>query len=161
VIILFWILTAVFIAADRLTKAAAEANIAPGEIKRIITIGDRDIFYLSLHHNTGAAFSSFSGQTVALAIVTAVALIGITVYYHLQKEKKPFMTVCYAMVIGGGIGNLIDRVFLHQVTDFLNLFPFSFIFNVADICVVIGAILLVLYYLFTPEKPKAEGDSNG
>ena len=62
------------------------------------------------------------------------------------------MTVSYAMIVGGGIGNLIDRVFQGYVTDFIRLFPFDFIFNFADICVVIGAILLMIYYIFIDEK---------
>lgn len=151
-IILFWILTAAFVVIDRLTKAAAEANIGESDLIRVITAGDTDILAFSLHKNTGAAFSSFTGKTAALAVVTAIALVLITIYFHRQKAKHPLMTVSYAMIVGGGIGNLIDRVFQGYVTDFIRLFPFSFIFNFADICVVIGAILLIAYYLFVDEK---------
>lgn len=151
-VILFWILSAAFIVIDRLTKAAAEANIGESDLIRVITAGDTDILAFSLHKNTGAAFSSFTGKTVALAIVTAIALVLITIYFHRQKHKHPLMTVSYAMIVGGGIGNLYDRVFQGYVTDFIRLFPFNFIFNFADVCVVIGAILLIAYYLFLDEK---------
>ena len=151
-IILFWILTAAFVVIDRLTKAAAEANIGESDLIRVITAGDTDILAFSLHKNTGAAFSSFTGKTVALAIVTSIALVLITIYFHRQKLKHPLMTVSYAMIVGGGIGNLYDRIFQGYVTDFIRLFPFNFIFNFADICVVIGAILLIVYYLFLDEK---------
>lgn len=151
-VILFWILSAAFIVIDRLTKAAAEANIGESDLIRVITAGDTDILAFSLHQNTGAAFSSFTGKTVALAIVTAIALVLITIYFHRQKHKHPLMTVSYAMIVGGGIGNLYDRVFQGYVTDFIRLFPFNFIFNFADVCVVIGAILLIAYYLFLDEK---------
>ncbi|MGN0638420.1 MAG: signal peptidase II [Huintestinicola sp.] len=151
-IILFWILTAAFMVIDRLTKAAAEANIGESDHIRVITAGDTDILAFSLHKNTGAAFSSFTGKTVALAAVTAIALVLITIYFHRQKHKHPLMTVSYAMIVGGGIGNLYDRIFQGYVTDFIRLFPFNFIFNFADICVVIGAILLIAYYLFIDEK---------
>ncbi|MCI7767305.1 MAG: signal peptidase II [Oscillospiraceae bacterium] len=151
-IILFWILSAAFVVIDRLTKAAAEANIEGSEIIRVLTAGETDILAFSLHKNTGAAFSSFTGKTAALAAVTAVGLVLITIYFHRQKHKHPLMTVSYAMIVGGGIGNLYDRIFQGYVTDFIRLFPFNFIFNFADICVVIGAILLIAYYLFVDEK---------
>lgn len=151
-IILFWILSAAFVVIDRLTKAAAEANIGESDLIRVITAGDTDILAFSLHKNTGAAFSSFTGKTAALAIVTAIALVLITIYFHRQKHKHPLMTVSYAMIVGGGIGNLYDRIFQGYVTDFIRLFPFNFIFNFADVCVVIGAILLIVYYLFIDEK---------
>ena len=151
-IILFWILSAAFVVIDRLTKAAAESSIGESDLIRVITAGDMDILAFSLHKNTGAAFSSFTGKTVALAIVTAIALVLITIYFHRQKHKHPLMAVSYAMIVGGGIGNLYDRVFQGYVTDFIRLFPFNFIFNFADVCVVIGAILLIVYYLFIDEK---------
>lgn len=151
-IVLFWILAVVFTVIDRVTKVIAEENMVAGEIVRVISAGDRDILSFSLHQNTGAAFSSFSGKTMALAAVTAVAMILITVYFHRQPRKHILMTVSYAMIIGGGVGNFIDRVSQGYVTDFIRLFPFTFIFNFADICVVIGAVFLIFYYLFLDEK---------
>ncbi len=151
-IILFWVLVVAFTVIDRVTKYIAEGNIAENELIRVISAGETDILSFSLHKNTGAAFSSFTGQTVALAAVTAVAMVLMTVYFHRIKHKHLLMTISFAMVIGGGIGNFIDRVFQGYVTDFIRLFPFTFIFNFADICVVIGAILLILYYIFIDEK---------
>lgn len=150
--VLFWIITVLSAVIDRVTKYIAEQNISEGELIRTLSLGDTDILSFSLHKNTGAAFSSFTGQTAVLAAVTAVAMVLITIYFHKQKHKHPLMTVSFAMIVGGGIGNLIDRVFQGYVTDFIRLFPFSFIFNFADICVVIGAILLIFYYTFIDEK---------
>ena len=62
------------------------------------------------------------------------------------------MTVSFGLIVGGGIGNFIDRVFQGYVTDFIRLFPSNFIFNFADICVVFGAILLIVFYLFIEGK---------
>lgn len=143
---------AVFIAIDLVTKYIAQSAIAEGELIRVLTVGERDILSFSLHKNSGAAFSSFTGQAAALAVVTAIAMVLIVIYFHKQKYKHPFMTVCYAMVVGGGIGNFIDRVYQGYVTDFIRLFPFTFIFNFADICVVIGGIMLVLYYMLIDER---------
>lgn len=148
----FWIMSVLFIVIDRVSKMMAQNNISEGELIKAVTLGDTDILSFSLHKNTGAAFSSFSGKTAALAAVTAVAMVLIIIYFHKASYKHPLMTVSYAMIIGGGIGNFIDRVFQGYVTDFIHLFPFTFIFNFADICVVIGAILLVFYYMFIDEK---------
>lgn len=151
-IILFWMITVLSVVIDRITKYIAESGISEGQLIRAITLGDTDILAFSLHKNTGAAFSSFTGKTMALAIVTAVVMVLITVYFHKQKHKHPLMTVSFGLIVGGGIGNFIDRVFQGYVTDFIRLFPFNFIFNFADICVVFGAILLIVYYLFIEGK---------
>ncbi len=151
-IILFWISVILFTVIDRATKYIAESNISEGELIKVLTLGDTDILAFSLHKNTGAAFSSFTGKTAALAAVTAVAMVLMTVYFHRIKHKHPLETMSFAMIVGGGIGNFIDRVFQGYVTDFIRMFPFSFIFNFADICVVLGAILLIVYYIFIDDK---------
>lgn len=158
--VLFWILTVVLAAADQFTKGIAMEHI-PEEGVCWIKAGEREILSFALHRNTGAAFSSFSGKTAALAAVTALAMAGLIVYFHRIRKKHPLMTASFSMVVGGGIGNLIDRVAKGYVTDFIKLFPFNFIFNFADICVVIGGILLVIYYLFIDDKFHAAPDGLG
>ncbi len=161
--VLFWIITVLSVIIDRATKYIAESEISEGELIKALSLGDTDILSFSLHKNTGAAFSSFTGHTAVLAAVTTVAMAFIIAYFHRQKHKHPLMSVSFAMITGGGIGNLIDRVFQGYVTDFIRLFPFTFIFNFADICVVIGAALLILYYLFIDERyirSRNEGDSD-
>lgn len=150
--VLFWILTVVLAAVDRITKMIAEGGLSDGKYVKALSAGDTDILAFSLHKNTGAAFSSFTGKTLALAAVTSVAMIGITVFFHRIKHKHPLMTVSFGMIIGGGIGNLYDRLIQRYVTDFIHLFPFNFIFNFADICVVIGGILLCVYYVFLDDR---------
>ncbi|MBQ5312288.1 MAG: signal peptidase II, partial [Oscillospiraceae bacterium] len=119
----------------------------------VIKIGDTDILYFSLTHNTGAAFSSFSGKTAILSVFTVIALAGMVVYFYRSKTKSVFKTLTLAMIVGGGAGNLYDRIAFGKVTDFINLFPFNFVFNFADICVVIGAILLTVYMIFLEKEP--------
>lgn len=150
------ILTAVLLAAaDQITKSIASSKLSVGEAVNILKAGDTEILTFSHYHNTGAAFSSMQGQTVLLAAVTVVmmaALIWVIVKYKLNKL---FPLICTAAIIGGGIGNLIDRIRLGYVVDFIILFPFDFIFNIADVGVVIGAILLCAYYIFC-DKEKDE-----
>lgn len=65
-IILFWMITVLSVVIDRITKYIAESGISEGQLIRAITLGDTDILAFSLHKNTGAAFSSFTGKTMAL-----------------------------------------------------------------------------------------------
>ena len=121
--------------------------------EEIIKIGDIDVLYFSLTHNTGAAFSSFTGRTALLSVFTVIALAAMVVYFYRCKTESLFKTVTLAMIVGGGLGNLYDRIAFGMVTDFINLFPFNFVFNFADICVVIGAILLTVYMIFFEKEP--------
>jgi len=146
-ILLFWLCAVGFVAVDFVTKVLAKAYITPGVPQTVIQIGERKILWFTLHYNTGAAFSSFTGQTIALSVVSVILLAVVAVYFY-KTPKNTFTTVVLAMIFGGGVGNLIDRIAFRQVTDFINLFPFNFIFNCADIFVVIGAILICIYGVF-------------
>lgn len=153
-IILFWICVAALAVIDRLTKSLAVNAISEGEIIHLLAFGDTDILSFTMHRNTGAAFSSFTGKTGMLIAVTIIAIAAMVVYFHKEKHKHLLMTLSFALVVGGGIGNLIDRCTQMYVVDFICLFPFTFVFNAADVFVVVGAVLLVAYYLFFDEKYK-------
>lgn len=151
-LILPFVTAIVLAAADQLLKKIAEANLVSGTPVKVITAGNTDILTFSLYRNTGAAFSSFEGKTVFLIIVTTVMMIALAVWLVKSKPKKLLPVICIAAVLGGGIGNLIDRIFLGYVVDYIILFPFTFIFNFADICVVVGAIILGIYFFFFEGK---------
>ena len=111
-------------------------------------------------HNDGAAFSSLRGMQ-GLFILIFLVFTGAVVYEYFRK-RLPFTRfdrVCIAAVYGGGLGNLIDRVRLGYVVDMFNLeFIHYPVFNVADCCIVVGAVLAVVYYLWFYEKyDKREG----
>ncbi|MBR7149940.1 MAG: signal peptidase II [Oscillospiraceae bacterium] len=109
---------------------------------------------LALHrvHNYGAAWSSFSGARWFLIIVTAVGMLALA-YLGRRIVHHPLGRWPLAAVIGGGVGNLIDRVRLGYVVDMLDAVFIDFpVFNVADCFVVCGTIVLCIYYLFYYEK---------
>lgn len=101
------------------------------------------IFYI---RNTGAAFGMFSSHTVLLTIITL--LIIYVFIKHVNKNKfNTLEEVSYGLIFGGAVGNLFDRIINGYVIDFFsfNIFGYSFpVFNVADICVVIGVFLLII-----------------
>lgn len=146
-------------AADQITKLIAVTYLPEKETVNILKAGDTEILSFSRYHNTGAAFGTAQGKTVFLITVTAVLMVFLVWYIARIKPKSKFPLICTAAVIGGGIGNLIDRIRLGYVIDFIILFPFDFIFNIADVCVVIGAILLAVYFVFI-EKEDAPEEEN-
>lgn len=148
IIVICLISVALLAGLDQLFKYLAVSNIAEGQIIKVLSAGEWDILKFTFYKNNGAAFSSLQGKIPFLIAVT-VLMMGLLVFYLIKhKPESKFAVACIVMIIGGGIGNLIDRILLGYVVDFLILWPFTFIFNFADICVVIGAILLMIYIIF-------------
>ena len=104
--------------------------------------------------NTGAAFGIFSGNTTALIFVSILMIVALFVFDFFVKKKNLFYSVSFGLIVGGALGNLYDRVKLGYVRDFIYLdfapdFP---IFNMADSCLCVGAVMMVVYILFMSGK---------
>ena len=112
------------------------------------------IVELTRVHNYGAAWSNFSGMRWFLSAVTAAILIAVLVLLLRGVVRHPAGRVAGALILAGGLGNLIDRVRLGYVVDMFHFvfWPSYPVFNLADICIVAGAILGAIYYLFLYEK---------
>ena len=151
-------LSGALVAADQWLKAWATANLElRGETLPLLG----QLLGLRLTHNYGAAWSSFSGQRLLL-IALPLVIIAAVAYLLIKKiVRHPLGLAACTLVIAGGIGNLIDRIWVGYVVDML-YFPFwvSYpTFNIADVCIVAGAILGSIYYLWIYEKydaPKKE-----
>ena len=116
------------------------------------------IMQLRTVHNYGAAWSSFSGQRILLLFVTSLIISTLILLMARRIVRHPLGVAACCLVISGGIGNLIDRFRVGYVVD---MFHFEFwpsypVFNVADICVVCGAILGAIYYMWIYEKYDAK-----
>ena len=104
-------------------------------------------------HNTGAAWSSFSGKTGLLAVVTIVLMLAVAWLLVKKIVRHPLGVTAGVLILGGGIGNVIDRVCRGYVVDMFDLQFISYpIFNLADCFVVAGVILGAVYYLWFYEK---------
>lgn len=135
------------VALDQLVKYLVVHGMALGESIPVI----EGIFHITRYHNTGAAFSSFEGQRVLL-IAMPVVLIAVGLgYMIMHRDQSRKLLVPIAMIIGGGIGNLIDRIAAGYVVDMFDFRVFP-IFNVADSFVTGGCILLCIYILFFSER---------
>lgn len=137
------ILSIIFLIVDQITKILVVNSLVPGENIEII----KNIFSIIYTNNTGAAFSILLGKRIFL-IVVAVLIIGVLLYYiKRNKIEKKIDIIALSFIIGGSLGNLIDRIIRGYVIDFISIkignynFP---IFNVADILIVIGVFLLLL-----------------
>lgn len=127
---------------DMLSKILVKRFLLLGERHDIIT----NIFYLTYVKNTGAAFSILNNNTLFLIMITMIILI-VLIYYLMHHELKKFEIIGYGLILGGAFGNLFDRVFYGYVIDFIDVYIFGYdypVFNLADIAIVIGVILLVI-----------------
>ena len=116
----------------------------------------QDIFHITYIHNTGAAFSMMEGFRGFLTILPMIMILAALIFMLIKrKSAHPMLMTSVALIAGGGIGNLIDRIFYGYVVDFLDFRVFP-IFNVADIFVCVGCGLLILYVLFIDGKQNNE-----
>lgn len=149
------ILIAVLTAADQLIKLLVVDKIEVGEVIRVIHFGDTEIFNLTHITNKGAAWSMMEGKTWFLVGFPLVIIIGGGVYMYLKRDESRLQNISLALLIAGGIGNLIDRIRLGEVVDYISFKPINFpVFNFADICVVVGVIMLTLYFVFFDKSGK-------
>ena len=131
---------------DRLTKALVMRS---GDARMLIP----GLLRCRPVRNSGMAFSLLSGQTLLLAAATSAVLLGLLVYLLRKPDEHPLTRAGFWLVIGGGLGNLFDRVAYGSVVDFLELTFVRFaIFNVADICVCLGAALALAGMLLMERK---------
>ncbi len=157
---IYAILAAVLVAVDQIVKHLVMTSIGFGEHVPFIPY----ILELTYVENTGAAFSIFSKHTWALALVSLVmsAVLALALWKGLFKH--PFGKLALTLLLAGAVGNLIDRACRGYVVDMFNVLFMRFaVFNVADICVVLGGIAGGIYYLFLMDKlePKKEEPHDG
>ena len=135
---------------DRLTKIFFSQFLSPGETCPVI----KNIFHFTLVHNTGIAFGLFKDHGIVFVIIgiCAVVLLVFNIYYyHKMEELNRTYVVAFSLIFGGAIGNLIDRIFIGHVIDFID-FRIWPVFNVADSAITIGALMILFYCLLRPQS---------
>ncbi len=143
------VIAAVVVIADQLSKLLIQNVTALQDVEII-----RDFFYLTYVKNTGAAWSLFSDMTGVLTLISAVA-VGVMLWYIITKKPKGLTLVAVALMAGGAAGNMIDRLFLQYVRDFLHFYIFGYdfpVFNIADIALCVGVGLLLLSAFLEEEQ---------
>ena len=108
----------------------------------------KDVLHFTHERNEGAAFSMLSDQRWVFMTFSIVAIIGLLIYLIFFRPKSKFVQVTLAMIVGGGIGNMIDRIWLGYVIDFIDFTLINFaVFNIADCFITVGAFALMGYLL--------------
>ncbi|WP_025027680.1 signal peptidase II [Caldalkalibacillus mannanilyticus] len=144
---LYFVIALVVFLLDQGTKKLVMDRMALGESIPILS----DIFFLTSHRNPGAAFGILPNQRWFFIIVTIIVVIGIIYYLIKLKNTKKLLSISLGLILGGALGNFLDRVLYGEVVDFLDVkirlgqFYYDYpIFNIADSALVIGVILLLL-----------------
>jgi|SRR5690625_458804 len=147
----YYLIALVIIGMDQLTKWIIVRTMELGERIPII----ENFFYITSHRNSGAAWGILQGQMTFFYIVTAIVVIGIIFYMQKYAKESKLLAVSLSLILGGAIGNFIDRLLHQEVVDFLDfhIFGYNFpIFNVADSALTIGVILVIIATILDERK---------
>ncbi|MBE7013609.1 MAG: signal peptidase II [Ruminococcaceae bacterium] len=145
---LYFIIISLILVFDIFTKYLSSFYFKVSEIEVI-----KNILYFTYVENRGAAFGIMQNKQWFFILITLILIIAMILYILKVKPQDILLKLSLSFIIGGGIGNLIDRVFKGYVVDFIDLRIINYpVFNIADCFVVIGAVLLCVYILFSKEK---------
>ncbi|HHE40405.1 MAG TPA: signal peptidase II [Candidatus Cloacimonetes bacterium] len=156
-----------FLSLDQVSKMAIRNLFSKTDVNSIPVLGN--FFRLTFVENQGAVFGidpRFGNFTnIILLLLHIIAII--VIIYLFMKNKHSLPRFSFTLILSGAFGNLIDRIFFGKVTDFLDVDFLNitigkwqidrwYVFNIADSCIVVGVILLIIYYLFVENSAKEE-----
>lgn len=161
--VIYYIIALIVIVIDQWSKWLVVKKMELGESIPVID----QFFYLTSHRNRGAAWGILQGQMWFFYIITVI-VIGIVIYYIWKLAKsQPLLGWALGLILGGAIGNFIDRLIRKEVVDFFDfyldfiLFKYNYpIFNVADSALVVGVVLIIIQTFIDSKKAK-ESEING
>ncbi len=149
----YYILALIVILIDQWTKWLIDKKM---ELYESIPIID-DFFHITSHRNTGAAWGILQGQMIFFYIITIAVIIGIIYYMQTHAKENKLLAISLSFILGGAIGNFIDRLFRKEVVDFLDFIIINYnfpIFNIADSALSIGVVLVLLVTFLDERKAK-------
>jgi signal peptidase II len=153
------LIASLIVALDQWTKYLVRSRLELGEIWAPIPALAP---YVRIVHwnNTGAAFGLLPSASLVFTVVAIIVSIAIIYYFPRVPGSQPILRLALALQLGGAVGNLIDRLLLGTVTDFVSIVTFP-VFNVADSCISIGVALLVAAMWVEERRQKAGAASEG
>lgn len=144
-------------AVDQLLKFLVVSNFELNQSQVLIP----HVLNLTYIRNEGVAFGLFSGIPWVFIVLTAALLTAIIILMFVKRPVHKLFYVSVALIIGGGVGNLIDRILNGYVVDYLSLTFFKPVCNFADYCITVGVILLAVYLLFFFDREKKVSKHDG
>ncbi|QTJ56285.1 signal peptidase II [Dolosigranulum pigrum] len=153
--IIYYIIAMILIGLDQLSKYLTVQEIALGEVVHVIP----NVLSLTYIRNSGAAWSILEDQMIFFYVITVVVVGALIYFLHTEGKRSPIASTGIAFIMGGAIGNFIDRLHLKYVIDMIRLEFINFpIFNVADMALTIGVIILIGYIVYDElVKKKVKG----
>lgn len=148
--IFYLVITILLVLIDQIVKILVERHMFFGDTISIID----GFLHLTYVQNRGIAFGIFQGKVDIISIATVIAIIGIIVYFFKNvKKSNLFEKAAYVFIISGAVGNMIDRLTRGYVVDMIDFIGiWSFVFNIADVYINLGVILLLLDLLLKRRK---------
>jgi signal peptidase II len=156
----YYAIAIIVVLLDQFTKWLVVKYMELGESIPLIT----NFLYLTSHRNKGAAWGILQGQMWFFYIITTVVIIGIVLFLQRMPKKEKLMGWSLSFMLGGAIGNFIDRLFRKEVVDFINTYIFTYdfpIFNIADSALVIGVGLFFIHTLLEGKQEKENQHGTG
>lgn len=156
----YYMIAVLVILLDQITKWLVVSKMQFGESIPVID----QFLYITSHRNQGAAWGILQGQMWLFYVITLIVIIAIIYYLQTAAKGKWLLGTSLALMLGGAVGNFIDRVFRKEVVDFIHTYIFTYnfpVFNVADSSLVIGVILLMIVMLRDEKaaKEKSYGEN--
>lgn len=154
----YYMLAFIVILSDQLSKWLIVEKMNPTESIVII----ENFFKITSHRNSGAAWGILQDQMIFFYIITLVVVIGIIYYMQKYAKKSGLLALALSLLLGGAIGNFIDRLFRKEVVDFLDFKIINYnypIFNIADSALFIGVGVLIIFVIIDERKNKKENAS--
>lgn len=157
---LFFGVAALVLVVDQVTKHIVLTQLSVGEMWNPVPFL---MSFIRVTHvtNTGAAFGMFREYGVFFAIVAVVVVIGIIGFYRYLPPRQGWLRVSLGLQLGGALGNLLDRIRLGSVVDFIDFRIWPAVFNLADTAIVVGVAILAFYLLFTNQEDESAARQQG
>ncbi|MBN2018557.1 MAG: signal peptidase II [Candidatus Cloacimonetes bacterium] len=157
----------IFLALDQISKISIRHLFSHAHSDTLPILGN--FFRLTFVENQGAVFgiNPQLGQLTNIILLVLHIVAIVIIIFLFRRNTHPLARFSFTLILSGAFGNLIDRIFLGKVTDFLDVEFFNitigkwhidrwYVFNIADSCIVVGVILLIIYYLFVENSAKQE-----
>lgn len=143
---------------DQLTKRAVLADLKPIQSLTVIP-GWLEFSYVE---NTGIAFGLLKNQPWIIFMFTAIAFVVIVILLFRYQQHSFFSYAAAALILSGGAGNLLDRIFYGYVVDFIHVMFFDYVFNFADCCITVSAVFLAIHvFFFTRTSSSKDTNDSG
>ncbi|EEL80794.1 Lipoprotein signal peptidase [Bacillus cereus AH1271] len=150
---IYYVIALFVIAIDQISKWLIVKNMELGTSIPIID----NVLYITSHRNRGAAWGILENKMWFFYIITVVFVAFIVIYMKKYAKTDKLLGISLGLILGGAIGNFIDRVFRQEVVDFIHVYIFSYnypVFNIADSALCIGVVLIIIQTLLEGKKTK-------